>query len=153
MAYYTYKSKKIYYEELGDGTPLLLLHGNPAVTASIIEGREMSKKNPGAQQFYEYMNGADWESVVDADTRAMVAHTKNIVQFFHKPLNELKTDLLLTGSREDEFFPGDYYDTLFSNILNQVEQGKKHIFNHGGHPAMMSNQEEFIQLSNLFFVK
>ena len=30
MAYYEYKSKKIYYEERGSGTPLVFLHGNTA---------------------------------------------------------------------------------------------------------------------------
>ncbi|SEW03817.1 hypothetical protein SAMN05216413_0930 [Ruminococcaceae bacterium KH2T8] len=28
MSYYSYTDKKIYYEETGDGLPLILLHGN-----------------------------------------------------------------------------------------------------------------------------
>ena len=28
MSFFSYKNKKIYYEESGEGIPLLLLHGN-----------------------------------------------------------------------------------------------------------------------------
>lgn len=33
MAYFNYESNNIYYEEMGTGTPLLMLHGNTASSA------------------------------------------------------------------------------------------------------------------------
>ena len=30
MSYFTFENKQIYYQELGSGAPLLLLHGNTA---------------------------------------------------------------------------------------------------------------------------
>jgi len=248
MAYFNYQSHKIYYQEIGNGTPLLLLHGNtasstffsdialkyaqdykvilidflgygksdrvqtlaedlwydeamqaicfldekgyqkvniigvsggalaalnialerpdlvkkliadsfegekanPVVTEYLCFEREASKQNAGAKMFYEMMNGSDWESVVDADTRALVAHANHIVDFFHKPLTELQPDVLLTGSREDSFFPVGFYDDVYARMLGKIGHGKQYIFEHGDHPAMMSNQDEFVTISKDF---
>ena len=37
MAYFYYADKKIYYEEIGRGIPLLLLHGN-SVSSKMFQG-------------------------------------------------------------------------------------------------------------------
>lgn len=126
-------------------------HANPAVTESLRLGREASKQNSGAKMFYEMMNGSDWEAVIDADTQAVIAHANHIVDFFHKPLTELKPDILLTGSREDSFFQAGYYDEVFAQILNKIGHGKLHMFDHGEHPAMLSNQDKFVAISKSFF--
>lgn len=116
---------------------------NPAVTEALRQEREASKKDAGARTFYEMMNGADWESVVDADTQAVIAHANHIRKFFHKPLSELRSGVLLTGSRKDTFFPTGFYETLFQNMLQKIGCG--------GHPAMLSNQNEFVEISKSFF--
>ena len=54
--------------------------------------------------FYEYMQGDDWESVVDNDTKSIVEHDRTIGKFFHKPLTTLQADILLTGSKGDESY-------------------------------------------------
>ncbi|MEG2200531.1 MAG: alpha/beta hydrolase, partial [Anaerovorax sp.] len=41
MAYFNYQSHEIFYQEIGDGTPLLMLHGN---TASSVMFYEMAAK-------------------------------------------------------------------------------------------------------------
>lgn len=125
-------------------------HANPAITETLRIGREASKQNPGAKMFYEMMNGSDWEAVVDADTKAVIAHANHIVDFFHKPLTELKPDILLTGSREDSFFPTSFYDIMFAQILQKIGHGKQYLFDHGDHPAMISNQDEFVTISKAF---
>ena len=96
------------------------------------------------------MHGVDWESVVDADTEAVVVHAKTIGSFLHKPPEELKVNLFLTGSVEDEMFPKGHYEKLFADICGRTRMAKSHIFEHGGHPAMMSNQEEFVSLCEEF---
>lgn len=128
-------------------------HALPMVTENLRAGREASKHDPGARAFYEMMNGEDWEQVVDADTKAVLAHADHIGGFFHQPISALKPDILLTGSREDEFCTGDFFEDLFSNMLREIGHGEMHIFEHGGHPAMLSNQEDFFSASNCFFVK
>lgn len=249
MAYFNYQSHEIYYQEIGNGTPLLMLHGNTAssvmfseiatkytqdykvvlidflgcgksdrvhqwaedlwydeamqviclleekryqkvniigtsggalaalnialerpdlvnkliadsfegeranlaVTEALQLGREASKQNTGAKMFYEMMNGPDWEAVIDADTQAIIAHANHIVDFFHKPLTELKPDILLMGSRKDSFFPTGFYDEVFAQILHKTGHGQQHLFDYGDHPAMLSNQDEFVAISKAFF--
>jgi pimeloyl-ACP methyl ester carboxylesterase len=249
MAYFNYQSHKVFYQEIGDGTPLLLLHGNtassvmfyeiatkyaqdykvilmdflgcgkservpcwaedlwydeamqaicllyekgyqkvniigtsggalaalnialerpdlvskliadsfegeyanPAITETIRIGREVSKQNDGAKMFYEMMNGPDWEAVIDADTQAVISHASHIGGFFHKPLTGLRADILLTGSREDSLFPAGFYAELFAQILRKIGHGQQYLFEHGDHPAMLSNQEDFVAMSKTFF--
>ena len=124
---------------------------NPAITETIRIGREASKQNDGAKMFYEMMNGSDWETVIDADTQAVIAHANHIVDFFHKPLTEFKTDILFTGSREDSFFPAGFYDEMLAQMLCKIGHGQKHLFEHGDHPAMLSNQDEFVVISKTSF--
>ena len=54
--------------------------------------------------------------------------------------------MLLTGSLEDDMFQKDHYKVLFDEICAKTSFAKVHIFEHGGHPAMLSNMEEFVVL-------
>ncbi|MEL7648417.1 MAG: alpha/beta hydrolase [Sedimentibacter sp.] len=251
MSYFKYESKNIFYEEIGTGKPLLLLHGNTAssnmflsiaakyaseykvilfdflghgksdrlqcfpadlwyeeskqvieflkqkeyhdvfllgssggalvainvalerpdfvrkviadsfegetplemVTSNIVGEREFSKQDAGARIFYKTMHGDDWESVVDNDTNAIAEHAISIGRFFHKPLSELQTDILMTGSNEDEFavcVDKDFYGKTYSKMIKDIGHGSICIFEHGGHPAMLSNQDKFIEETLMF---
>ena len=97
------------------------------------------------------MHGDSWEEVFDADTEAVARHAETIRNFFHKPLSELQTKALFTGSAEDELFPENHYKTLFHGICSQTRLASAHIFEHGGHPAAMSNMAEFAALCEQFF--
>ena len=126
------------------------LEADPKITDQIRMGRNFAKQNAKFCGVLKIMHGEDWESVVDADTEAVVAHAKTIGSFFHKSMEELKVKLFLTGSDEDEMFPKGHYEKLFSDICGKTHMAKSHIFKHGGHPAMMSNTEEYISLFNKF---
>lgn len=254
MSFFNYKNKKVYYEEIGTGKPLLLLHGNTAsskmfldvieyyksdykiilidflghgksdrlkefpvdlwfdeakqiitflkekkykkvniigssggalvainvalespelvdkiiadsfqgekplkeFTKNIIKDRKLSKANDNAKMFYEYMQGDDWESVVDNDTKSIVEHDRTIGKFFHKPLTTLQADILLTGSKGDEFMYSintNYFQDTYKDILRKIGHGEMYLFEEGSHPSMISNKEEFVQLSKNFFEK
>lgn len=84
-------------------------------------------------------------------TQAVISHAKHLGNFFHKSLSELRPDILLTGSQEDSLFPTGFYDEMFAQILRKVGHGQQHIFEHGSHPAMLSNQDEFVAMSKAFF--
>lgn len=121
-----------------------------AFTENVVEDRESSKHDEGARQFYEYMHGEDWESVVDKDTQAIAEHDKTIGRFFHRPLSELKPDILLTGSREDEFITSvepDYFERVYGEMLKKTGHGRMHLFEKGGHPAILSSADEFLKVS------
>ena len=126
---------------------------NASVTEMLGLQREASKQDASAKMFYKMMNGEDWECVIDADTKAVIAHANHIVDFFHKPISELKSEVLFTGSNEDAFFPTGFYEKLFSDMIHKIGHGEQYLFEHGGHPAMISNQEKFVAISKAFFDK
>lgn len=115
--------------------------------------RENSKHDENAILFYSYMHGNDWELVVDNDTRAIIKHEKEIKKFFHKELQSLKPDILLTGSNADEFvcaIDPKYFETVYGKMLSKIGHGTIYLFKTGGHPAMLTNQDAFHQLSRQF---
>ncbi len=116
--------------------------------------REASKQDEAAISFYFEMHGNDWERVVDNDTNAMFKHSQSIGKFYHKPLSKLQPEILLTGSKEDEFaqlINPNFYEQTYSNMIEKIGHGTMHIFNHGGHPAIMSNAVEFAEIAKVFF--
>ena len=122
-----------------------------ALTEQIRMGRSYAKQDKGFCSMLRMMHGDDWERVLDADTEAVVGHAEHIGRFFHRPLSSLHRKMLLTGSAEDEMFPKGHYETLFGMICAETPYASKHIFEHGGHPAMMSNAESFLPLCEAFF--
>ena len=119
---------------------------DPAVTKDIQAGRAQAKHIEGFCAYLRSIHGQDWEQVFDADTDAVVRHAREIKSYFHQPLSALEVPLLLMGSEEDEMFPPGHYQRLFSKIFQETSRAEVHIFSHGGHPAMMSNMEEFAAL-------
>lgn len=123
-------------------------------TKNIIKDRQLSKYDENAKMFYNYMHGDVWENVVDNDTKSIVEHDKTIGKFFHKPLETLKSQILLTGSKEDEFVCSinpNYFQYIYGDMLRKIGHGEIYLFESGGHPAMISNKNEFAQLSKRFF--
>ncbi len=122
-------------------------------TENVIQARELSKHDENARMFYENMHGSDWEQVVDNDTNAIVQHSKEVGTFFHKRLQALKPDILLTGSKEDEFISAvspDYFKKVYGELIEKIGHGEIYLFKKGGHPAMLSNPKDFFELSTEF---
>lgn len=112
--------------------------------------REASKQDDGAKAFYIYNQGENWEKVVDNDTEAILEHYKTIRKFFHKPLETIQSEVLLTGSRKDEFVTYDFYENLFLGLIEKIKNGKMHLFDEGGHPAILSNGLNFSNVAKKF---
>ncbi|MGJ0907301.1 alpha/beta fold hydrolase [Clostridium botulinum] len=115
--------------------------------------RELSKQDDEAKAFYIYNQGNDWENVVDNDTNALYDHYKTIGKFFHKPVEMLDRNILFTGSKEDEFATCDFYEKTYSELIKKVKNGEMHLFDKGGHPAIISNAVEFVKVANIFLTK
>ena len=124
---------------------------DPEITNQIKIGRAQAKHFDGFVSYLQMLHGDDWEDVFDCDTDAVLRHASEVGKFFHKPLSELRVKLLLTGSLEDDMFPKEHCKGLFEKICAETEYAQMHIFEHGGHPAMMSNQDEFVELCKSFF--
>lgn len=129
---------------------------NPKFTENLLLDRQSAKADQNARAFYSYMHGSDWEQIVDNDTNAIIRHANEIGQFFHKPLQDLKADVLFTGSWEDAFMSAisdNYLETVYKDMLHKIGHGKMYLFPTGGHPAMITNQDEFYKISMEFLDK
>lgn len=125
-------------------------------TDNLLADREHAKLDNNARMFYSCMHGSDWEQIVDNDTTAIIRHDKEIGCFFHKPLHSLKADILLTGSRKDEFMSAvsdNYLEMVYEDIIQKIGHGKICLFNSGGHPAIITNQDEFYRTSIDFLLQ
>ena len=129
------------------------LYADPAVTDQIRMGRNIAKQNSAFRETLMAMHGKDWEDVFDKDTETVVLHAEKVGAFVHRPIEELKVRMLLTGSAEDEMFPRDHYKMLFEDIIDRVSCAESYIFPNGGHPAMLSNLNEFVTICEKFFEK
>lgn len=124
------------------------------IDESIIEERKQSKLDQDSIAFYEAMHGDDWKQIVDQDTMAIYHHSISIKQFFHQPLQDLHNEILLTGSKEDEYvalLSPTYFEDTYQAMLKKIPNGTMYLFPHGHHPAMSSNKEEFAKLAASFF--
>lgn len=123
-------------------------------TKNLLIDRQRAKADHDAGMFFAYMHGSDWEQIVDRDTDALIRHEREIGSFFHRPLHDLKADILLTGSRADEFMSAVsdcYLESVYREMIKKIGHGSMHLFPSGGHPAMMTNQAEFYKISMDFF--
>ncbi len=113
--------------------------------------RTEAKLSADGISFFEFMHGADWKHIVDNDTNAILEHAHKIGHFFHKPLNILKADILLTGTKEDEFIKN--IQLVYNEVISKIGHGDIYLFEKGGHPALMSNSEGFVNLVRGFLDK
>lgn len=123
-----------------------------AWTSNISAEREKTKTQAEVCMLWEYCHGEDWEEVVNNDTSVIVRHDKSIKHFFHKSLSQLKTPVMLSASLEDnEFAEIINIEKTFMDLLDKIPNGKVHLFPTGGHPAMLTNANEFANLAIKFF--
>lgn len=129
-------------------------HPLKSFTEHIRDDREESKQDENTRFFYSAMHGADLESVVDHDTDAIIRNDQELGCFLHKEISSLQTDILLTGSKQDEFMCSvepTYFERVYGNLISKMGHGEIHLFKTGVHPAILSNPTEFHQISKAFF--
>lgn len=114
---------------------------NDNFAANLLSEREKAKADLQARRFYEWQQGADWERVVDLDTEALLKCAEEKRPLFHKPPTELGVPILLMGGREDEMCRSDL-EQEYREMARLIPNAAVHIFERGGHPAILSNAEE-----------
>ncbi len=116
---------------------------------SLLTERNTAKKDVQAKQFYEWCQGADWEEVVDADTQALLQFATLKKPLFRKPLSSLQMPILFMGSRKDTMVREDLADE-YRQMADIAGCGVVHLFDSGGHPAIISNAEAAAQVISQF---
>jgi len=63
-----------FYEEIGEGNPLFLLHGNTVdfICEILLDERTHSKTQKSSRNFWQACHGSDWENIIDNDTNASI---------------------------------------------------------------------------------
>lgn len=112
---------------------------------NLLSERTRAKNDVQARQFYEWCQGKDWEKIVDLDTEALLQCAREKRPLFHKSLKDLRVPVLLVGSKEDEMCRSDLEDE-YKQMSTVIPDAKVYIFNQGGHPAILTNAEEFLRL-------
>ena len=123
----------------------------PEFAENVIEERVTSKADEGAVQFWNYMHGDDWSNVVDLDTDVVVRHHQELGRFFHKSISELTVPILLIGTREDEYC--SQIEEVYSSMSNRIIDSRIHLFDAGGHPAVITSAEEFSVIAKEFLAQ
>lgn len=122
---------------------------NEDFSVHLFSERTRAKNDIQSRQFYEWCQGEDWEKVVDLDTEALLQCVREKRPLFHKSLKELKVPTLLIGSKKDEMCRPDL-ENEYKQMAAIIPNAKVYIFNHGGHPTILTNAEEFSQLIQRF---
>jgi len=111
---------------------------------SLKTDREKDKKKLLAKLFWFYCHGFGWKKVVDADTEINLKFAAKKQSFFHKSISELTVPTLLTGSLKDEYC--HHLDDIYKELKHKNKRIKVYLFETGGHPAMLSNKNAFLEL-------
>ncbi|WP_321345053.1 alpha/beta hydrolase [uncultured Draconibacterium sp.] len=111
---------------------------------TIEKDRETDKKKLLAKVIWWYCHGSDWEKVVDLDTNVNIEFYKTGKSFFHKSISALQEPALITGSRKDEYC--DHLDKIYGDLKNKNQKLEIHLFEQGGHPAMITNTNAFLEI-------
>lgn len=119
------------------------LHNN--FINDLTQEREFAKHDAFAKQFYEWCQGNDWENVVNLNTQALVECAKKQIPLFCRPLETLKTPILLIGSLEDDMCRKDI-QAEYEAIKKMVFDASIYLFKTGKHPAIASNAEKFFDI-------
>lgn len=123
---------------------------NEKFSDNLAAEREGAKRDPQARQFYQWCQGADWEQVVDRDTKALLRCAGEGRPLFIKPLDELQAPVLLMGSREDAMCRREL-EREYREMAAVIPRAEVCMFAHGGHPAIASNAEEAARVITGFF--
>ena len=114
---------------------------NNRFSENLLTERKAAKADPQARQFYEWCQGADWETVVDLDTDALLRRARETTPLLCKPLEKLRVPILLMGSSADEMCRDDL-EQEYKEMAQLIPNAEISMFEHGGHPAVASNAEK-----------
>ncbi len=123
--------------------------GEQLQESDIAHLKEQRQAAPFAAKLYWWMmHGWDWRKVVDADTQMIINFSQDYRKFFHKDLRLIQSPVLMTCSEKDDLIT--HVVPKMQAVAEKIKAGKLVTFSTGGHPAMLSNRQQFIELTLAF---
>ena len=122
---------------------------NSSFSSNLIRERESAMKDEYARGFHEWCLGSDWQDIVQKDTKALLACADSGNPLYVSPLSAIECPVLLTGSAEDLMCRSDMEEE-YMEMKEMMGNASIHMFPHGGHPAILSNAEEFAEIAKDF---
>lgn len=117
----------------------------------VLKDRDYARKDPNASQFYAWCQGEDWSTIVDLDTEFLIQLVTKKRSIFCKPLNSLKSSVLLIGSLEDKMIRKDILQE-YEGMVKEMKNARMHIFKTGGHPTIVTQAEQVSKLIHKFLL-
>ena len=114
---------------------------HPGFARDLAAERDRAKQDPAARGFYEWCQGPGWEAVVDRDTDALLRCAASGQPLICRPLGQMRTPVLLLGSREDPMCRRDLAEE-YAAMAAELPCASVRLFPAGGHPAILTRAEE-----------
>lgn len=112
------------------------------------EVRARGQKTPGQVEFWSRAHGTDWEQVVEADNRILLAFADQGGDWFGGRLNEIHCPVLFSGSLQDDLLPE--VGEQIPRMAAQIAESEGYLVNGGGHPLMWSRPDAFQAMAFAF---
>lgn len=114
-------------------------------TISIEEAKAIKKEREKAKNsinmFWNYMQGEDWEKVIDSDTNMLMKYAKKYRNYFHDKQNNIECPMLITGSLKDNLI--NDIEKKLCNVSKKINFSITLFASKGDHPLMLSNKKFF----------
>lgn len=111
----------------------------PEVIRAEIRSRE--RKTPDQMAFWRDAHGPDWEQVVAADSRILLAFADRGGDWFGGRLKEIQCPVLISASLTDDLLPDT--GVQIPRMSAQIPESEVFLVNGGGHPLMGSRSDAF----------
>ena len=115
----------------------------------LLAERQAAMADEAARGFYEWCLGSDWKDIVEMDTKALCECAESGMDLFVAPLQDLHCPVLLTGSEEDSMCR-PAMEAGYMELEALMDDVTIHMFPQGGHPAILSNAEDFARCATTF---
>ncbi|MFC1799379.1 alpha/beta fold hydrolase [Candidatus Eisenbacteria bacterium] len=115
------------------------------------EVTERGRRTKEQVEFWTYAHGADWEAVVDADSKLLLDLADRGGDVFEGRLKTIRCPVLITGSRKDSFIPDIAEQS--ESMLRQIPDGRVFLLDEGDHPLMWTCPDAFRAASDRFLTE
>jgi len=109
--------------------------------AKVLEVEREKAKDNGADKFWSYMHGEEWEKVINADTNMLIEFAQKYGDNFHNNLDKIVCPVLICGSLKDNSI--DKIENKLCNVAEKIKFSTTVFSPKGDHPLMLNNKEFF----------